>query len=146
MRGWHLSLAGSVLTALLLALLFPPFDLALLAPVALSPLLYALAHEPFGWRRFLWGGLCGVLYWIIVCHWIRDVLAAYGGLNGPLSVLALVLFAIAKGLHMAVFAWLAGMVIQPPWAIPAVAALWTGIERTHAPLGFPWLALVNAGI
>jgi apolipoprotein N-acyltransferase len=146
MRPWQVSLAGSVLTALLLALLFPPFDLALLAPVALSPLLFALAHEPSGGRRFVWGWLCGFLYWIVVCHWIANVLAAYGGLNGPLSLLALVLFAIAKGLHMAVFAWLVGMVMQRPWAIPAAAALWTGIERTHAPLGFPWLALGNAGI
>ncbi len=146
MRAWQLPLAGAVLTALLLALLFPPFDLAFLAPAALTPLLFALAREPFPGRRFLWGWLSGFLYWIIVCHWIRDVLAAYGGLNGPLSVLALVLFAVAKGLHTAVFAWLAGMVIQRPWAIPAVAALWTGIERTHAPLGFPWLALGNAGI
>ena len=29
--------------------------------------------------------------------------------------------------------------------MPAVAALWTGIERTDGPLGFAWLALGNAG-
>ena len=33
-----------------------------------------------------------------------------------------------------------------PYAIPAVAALWTGIERTHSNAGFAWLALGNAGI
>jgi len=32
------------------------------------------------------------------------------------------------------------------YAAPAVAALWTGIERTHGPLGFAWLMLGNAGI
>jgi apolipoprotein N-acyltransferase len=32
------------------------------------------------------------------------------------------------------------------WAIPAVAALWTGIERTHGFFGFAWLDLGNAGI
>ena len=32
------------------------------------------------------------------------------------------------------------------WAIPAVAALWTGLERTHGPFGFAWLHLGNAGI
>ncbi len=146
MKSWQLSLAGSVLTALLLAALFPPLDFAFLAPVALTPLLFALAHEARPLRHFLWGWLSGFIYWLIVCHWIRDVLAAYGGLNGPLSWLALLLFAVAKGLHTAVFAWLAGFVSQRIWAIPAVAALWTGIERTHAPLGFPWLVLGNAGI
>lgn len=137
---------GAVLTALLLASLFPPFNLVLLAPVALAPLLYALAHEPRPLSRFLSGWLCGVLYWLAVCHWIGDVLASYGGLNRPLSWLALFLFALAKGLHMAVFAALAGPIMRRSWAIPAIAALWTGIERTHGPLGFAWLALGNAGI
>ena len=74
------------------------------------------------------------------------MLAAYGGLNGPLAVLAVLLFAIIKGLHLAVFAWLAGLLIKRRWAIPAIAALWVGIERTHGPLGFAWLTLGNAGI
>ena len=146
MRLWHISLGGSILTALMLAALFPPFGWALLAPVALTPLLYAAAWEPDGRYRFLWGWLSGLLYWALVCGWIRDVLAAYGGLTGPLSWLALLLFAAVKGLHTAVFAWLAGYLIRRRWAIPAVAALWVGLERTHGPLGFAWLALGNAGI
>jgi len=146
MRGWMLQLAGAVLTAALLAALFPPFKLTFLAPLALTPLLYAVAHQPFSGRRFLWGWLSGGLYWLAVCHWIGDVLAAYGGLNGPLSVVAVLLFAAAKGLHCGVFAWLAGSVIKRPWAIPAIAALWTGIERTHSTFGFAWLTLGNAGI
>lgn len=146
MRLWHISLAGSILTALLLAALFPPFGLAWLAPVALTPLLYAAAWEPDGRRRFLWGWLSGLIYWALVCGWIRDVLAAYGGLTGPLSWLALFLFAAAKGLHTAVFSWLAGYLVRRRWAIPAVAALWVGLERTHGPLGFAWLTLGNAGV
>ena len=56
------------------------------------------------------------------------------------------LFGLYKGLHMAVFAVLAGVLMKRWWAIPAVAALWTGIERTHGPFGFAWLDLGNAGI
>lgn len=141
-----LSTAGALLTALLLAALFPPLGWTLLAPVALAPLLYSLAHEPRPLRRFLSGWLCGAVFWLALCHWIGDVLAAYGGLNRPLSWLALLLFALAKGLHMAVFATLAGPIMRRWWAAPAIAALWTGIERTHGPLGFAWLALGNAGI
>ena len=33
-----------------------------------------------------------------------------------------------------------------PCALPAVAALWTGLERTHGTFGFAWLDLGNAGI
>jgi apolipoprotein N-acyltransferase len=47
---------------------------------------------------------------------------------------------------MAVFATLAGPIMRRWWAIPAVAALWTGIESTHGWFGFAWLALGNAGI
>jgi apolipoprotein N-acyltransferase len=56
------------------------------------------------------------------------------------------LFSILKGLHLAVFSWLAGPLMTRAYAVPAVAALWTGLERTHGTFGFAWLALGNAGI
>lgn len=146
MRRWQLAAAGAALSALLLAAIQPPFNAAFLAPAALTPLLYALAHEPRWRSRFLTGWLSGFLYWLIVCHWIGDVLAAHGGLNRPLAIVALLGFAVAKGLHAAVFASLAGPLLKRWWAVPAIAALWTGIERTHGPLGFAWLTLGNAGI
>lgn len=146
MRGWHLAAGGAVLTAGFLAAVQPPFQAAFLAPAALTPLLYALVHEARWTRRFLTGWLAGFLYWLIVCHWIKDVLAAYGGLTGPLAVFTLLAFAAAKGLHLAVFSALGGAVLKRPWAIPVVAALWVGIERTHGPLGFAWLTLGNAGV
>jgi apolipoprotein N-acyltransferase len=67
-------------------------------------------------------------------------------MGAALSWLAFLLFCLAKALQTAVFTWLAGFLMPRWYAVPAVAALWTGIERTHAPLGFPWLALGNAGV
>jgi apolipoprotein N-acyltransferase len=132
-------------SGVLLVLLFPKFDIAILAPFALTPLFIAIAREQSPWKRALIGEACGFIFWIGVCYWIRPVLDAYGGLNAPLAWLALILFAVAKALHTAVFAWLGGYFMPRPWAIPAVAALWAGIERTHGPLGFAWLTLGNAG-
>lgn len=146
MRRWHLAVGGAALSAAMLAATLPPWKAAFLAPAALTPLLFALAHEPQWGRRFLTGWLAGFLFWLLVCHWIGDVLAAYGGLTGPLAVVTVVLFAVAKGLHLAVFAALAGPLMKRAWAVPAVAALWVGIERTHGPLGFAWLTLGNAGV
>lgn len=131
-------------SGVLLVLLFPKFDIAILAPVALTPLLVAIARERSPWRRALIGEACGFVFWIGVCYWIRPVLAAYGGLNAPLAWLALILFALAKAIHTAAFAWLGGFLIGRVWAIPAVALLWAGIERTHGPFGFAWLTLGNA--
>ncbi len=133
------------LTAVLLILAFPRFDLAWLAPVALAPLLAALAREHRHGRRFLLGYLAGFVYWAGTCYWIQFVLYHHGGLGAVASWAGFVVFALIKALHMAVFALLAGVVISRFWAIVAVPALWVAIERTHAPLGFAWLALGNAG-
>jgi len=171
------NLALSLLSAVLLVLIFPRFNVTWLAPVALAPILLACARELSWKRRFLYGWASGIVFWFSVCYWIQAVLESHGGLGGWLSWVTFVLFALLKGLHMALFATLAGLVMRKAhtgqarpsilvgtrkhsaesgsvvraisskgWALPAVAALWTGIERTHGPFGFAWLDLGNAGI
>lgn len=136
----------AILSAVLLILIFPRFNLAWLAPVALTPILLACAWEQSWKRRFLFGWAAGFVFWFGVCYWIQFVLEVHGGLDFALSWVSFFLFSILKGLHLAIFATLAGLLISRSWAIPAIAALWTGIERTHGPLGFAWLDLGNAGI
>jgi apolipoprotein N-acyltransferase len=74
-----------------------------------------------------------------MCSWIQFVLDVHGGMGRWGGWGGFALFGLYKGLHMAVFTALAGLVMKRWWAIPAVAALWTGIERTHGPFGFAWL-------
>lgn len=136
----------SILSGFLLILIFPRFDLTWLAPVALTPLLVACALEPSWKKRFLQGWAGGFVFWFGVCTWIQFVLEVHGGMGKWGGWGTFLLFAVLKGLHMALFATLAGFVMHRWWAIPASAALWTGIERTHGPLGFAWLDLGNAGI
>jgi apolipoprotein N-acyltransferase len=141
-----LNIALALASAVLLILTFPRFDFAFLAAVALAPLLVALAREPRPLRRFLLGYATGVVYWFATCYWIQFVLEVHGGMGFWGSWGALLLFSLAKALHMGAFALAAGIVIRRACAIPAVAALWVAIERTHGPLGFAWQALGNAGI
>jgi apolipoprotein N-acyltransferase len=136
----------ALLSGLLLVLIFPRFDLAWLAPVALTPLLVAAARERSPWRRFAMGEAAGVLYWFGLCYWIQFVLSVHGGMGEAGGWGTFALFCLIKALHLAVFTALAGFVATKPWAIPALAALWTGIERTHGEFGFAWLALGNAGV
>src|SRR5579884_1780139 len=140
--NWVLALA----TAALLVLTFPRFRIVWFAPIALTPLLVAVAREPRPARRFLLGWAAGVVYWFGVCYWIQFVLSVHGGLGEIAGWAVFTLFAVTKALHMAVFALLAGILMRRWWAIPAVAALWVAIEVTHGPLGFAWLTLGNAGI
>jgi apolipoprotein N-acyltransferase len=136
----------ALLSAALLLLALPRFDLRWLAPFALAPLLVALARTPIGWLRFLYGWSAGIFFWFFLCTWIQFVLEAHGGMGIWGSWASFLLFAILKGLHLAVFGWLAGPLMRRVYALPAVAALWAGLERTHGTFGFAWLDLGNAGI
>jgi apolipoprotein N-acyltransferase len=140
------NLALAVASAVFLILLFPPFQLTGFAPIALAPLLIACAREASWKRRWLWGWASGFVFWCGVCPWIQFVLEVHGGMGKWGGWGGYVLFGLYKGLHMAVFATLAGWLMHRWWALPGVAALWTGIERTHGYFGFAWLDLGNAGI
>ncbi|HEY7337546.1 MAG TPA: apolipoprotein N-acyltransferase [Bryobacteraceae bacterium] len=141
-----MNISLALLSGILLILAFPRANMAWLAPVALTPILVSCAREKSWKLRFLNGWAGGFVFWFGVCYWIQFVLEVHGGLGRWLSWLTFVLFAALKGLHMAVFALLAGYLLKKTWAIPAVAALWTGLERTHGTFGFAWLDLGNAGI
>jgi len=145
-RSSVLNLLLALLTAALLVLAFPRFDVSWLAAVALGPLLVAMGRERRAARRFLLGWVAGLAWWLGTCYWIQFVLQRHSGLPAAGSWVGLLLFAIFKALHMAVFAVLGGIALRRGWALAAVPALWVAIERTHGPLGFAWLALGNAGI
>jgi apolipoprotein N-acyltransferase len=138
--------ALAICTAVLLLLVYPKFDLHFLAPIALTPLLLAMADLKSGWHRFLIGWITGTVFWFFLCTWIQFVLEDHASMGKFGSWGSFVLFAILKGLHMALFAWLAGPLMNRVYAVPAVAALWTGLERTHATFGFTWMQLGNAAI
>lgn len=148
-----MNLLLSLATGALLVLIFPRFEWTWLAPVALSPLLIASAREPRWKQRFLNGWASGFVFWFFICIWIQFVLEVHGGMGRWGGWGAFVLFALLKALHTALFAALAGVLLRTKWAVPAVAALWCGIEHAHGSwglawlgLGFAWLDLGNAGI
>ena len=141
-----MNLLLAVASGLLLILTFPPVDASWLAPVALTPLLVALDREGRTGRRFLLGYLAGVMFWAGSCYWIHYPLAAHGGLAPAVAWSAVVLLALIKGLHTALFSLLAAIALSGSLAVITVPALWVAIERTHGPLGFAWLTLGNAGI
>ncbi len=133
-------------TGALLILTFPAADFSFLAPVALAPLLVAASREARWWRRVLLGYAAGFVYWFGACYWIQFVLEVHGNMGRWGSWGCFLLFCLFKALQMAVFALAAGAVMRRVYAVPAVAALWVAIERTHASMGFAWQALGNAGI
>jgi len=146
-----LNFSLALLSAALLVFVYPNWilptqGLPWLAPIALTPLLIALAREPRPLWRFLLGEFTGIVYWFGICYWIQFVLEVHGAMGVAGSWATFCLFAVLKAIHLGVFSLLAAVLLNTRYAIPAIAALWTGIERTHATFGFAWLALGNAGI
>ena len=136
----------ALLSAALLICVFPGFNAVWLAPVALTPLLLVAAREQRTWRRFALGYAGGLVYWFVTCNWIQWTIQTHGGMSGATAWFVFVLFSLAKALQMGVFTLLAGWTLRTRLAVPATAASWVLIEYTHAPLGFAWLQLGNAGI
>lgn len=138
--------ALALLSAVLLIVIFPNWNFVWLAPFALTPLLLALSREPRPRHRFLLGYVAGIVYWFSICIWIQFVLEVHGAMGRWGGWGTFVLFCLIKAGHLGLFAMLAAIVLRHWYAIPAIAALWTGIERTHGDFGFAWLCLGNAGI
>ncbi|MBI3281843.1 MAG: apolipoprotein N-acyltransferase [Acidobacteria bacterium] len=144
-----MNFALALLSGALLVLIHPRFDLAWLAPFAVTPLVIALGRE---WRpkyRFLLGYAAGIVFWAGICYWIQFVMAYHGRLGNLGGAAAFVLFCILKAIHLGVFGLLAGIVVQRAYALFAVPALWVAVERIpglFGLMGFMWLPLGNAGI
>jgi apolipoprotein N-acyltransferase len=133
-----------VLSGTLQVLVFPRFHIPLLAAVAVTPLLFAVAREPRRSRQFLMGWLAGAIFWGGSCYWVYGVMHDYANLTAPAAAAIFTGFFLAKGLHLGFFALLAAPLLRGVWAIPAVAAAWVAVEGSHQYLGFTWLHLGNA--
>jgi len=117
--------------------------IAILAWVALMPLLLAgrSATSP---ANAAWLGLgCGMTFYPLTLAWITIVLGTYGHLDWWLTVPALLLLSLYMSLFLAIFTagcrWNDDRLPLPLFA----PALWVGLDFLRAGLfsGFPWLDL-----
>jgi apolipoprotein N-acyltransferase len=136
----------TTLSGILLVLLFPPFNLHILAWIALIPFLYALATSPFEkqkkWRFvFRRAPSLGLVLGAILCygtlHWIFNI---FGITALPLiAILSLFFFLYAFILKFIISRW------RHRFALPISAPiLWVAIEYFRSEgwwLKFSWLSL-----
>src|SRR5512146_1512183 len=139
--------AASVLSAGLLELPFPlagpmPPWRSIFAWFGLVPLLWALlssgtveCKRPFG-RAFLLAYLCGVLWCMGNCYWVRDTMLHYGDMPTGAPTLLLIAFSLVLGLYFGLFG-LGLMLVQqttgkPYHALIAAPFLWVALDLAAA--------------
>ena len=123
-------------TAMLLILAFPNFEFAVLAWVALVPLMWAIVNRPSPRRAFLLGWFAGSVFFYGSCYWLTYSMINYGGLPRILAYLLLVPGALVVGLFPGLFALVLALAVRR-WGYAAVLA---------APLIWPALEWARLGI
>ena len=78
-------------SGVLLASSFPKFGHPAFGWIALVPLLVALSRRPSPLRAFSLGLVSGVLYFTGTLYWTGTVVQQFGGLAGPVALLAMLL-------------------------------------------------------
>lgn len=139
------AIAGALCSGLLQVLVFPRTSWDWLAPVCLVPLLLGLVGRSVR-TSFGLGWLSGMVFWGGSCYWIYPVMRDYASIAPALAALLFVAFFVVKGLHAGAFALLAGRLLRRPWAVPALAVLWVGVEGSHQYVFFTWTQLGNAAL
>ena len=121
----------AVLSAILLVLAFPDFELWFLAWFALAPLFWAIEREKTSAvKSFLLGWLWGVVFFFGTCWWLAYAPTHYGGLPAPASYFLVFCVCAAVGVFPAFFALLFSVLLRRfgVYAIFAAPFLWTAIE------------------
>ncbi|MBC7797054.1 MAG: apolipoprotein N-acyltransferase [Pyrinomonadaceae bacterium] len=134
-KDWGLAF----LTAILLILAFPDFELSFLAWFAFLPLLLAVWRNRYSvTKSFYLGLLGGTAFFYGSCYWLTNAPIVYGGLPSVLVYLLLVPACVGAGIFTGIFT-----AILAKWfsrfgahAIFAAPFLWAGCE---------WLRLLITG-
>jgi apolipoprotein N-acyltransferase len=146
--------AGALVSAGLLELPFPlagpmPVWRSVFAWFGLVPLLWAILHEegverPGPLRRaFLLAYVCGVLWYMGNCYWVRDTMLRYGDMPALAPTLLLVGYSLVLGLYFGFFGWGIMLVRQATGstrlALAAPPILWAALELAAARItSVPW--------
>jgi apolipoprotein N-acyltransferase len=135
---------AAVVSALLLLLSFPPFELSFLAWVALAPLLKVIAGGVTT-RRALWlGWLAGFEFTFFAENWIAHSMTHFGQMLTAVAYAVAMLFAAILAVFPAIFAAAMAKLARRFgwWAIAFAPVVWVATEWLRPILtGVTWNAL-----
>jgi apolipoprotein N-acyltransferase len=153
-RGAWKLWAAAVLSASLLELPFPlagplPVWRSVFAWFGLVPLLWAVLSPPCLdlprplRRGFLLGYLCGVLWFMGNCYWVRDTMLRYGGMPPMAPTLLLIGYSLVLGTYFGLFGLGVALVRRATGstrlALAFAPVLWAALELAASRItSVPW--------
>ncbi len=134
--------ASACLSGILIAFLFPNFNLEFLAWFSLVPLLYSANNSNSFKESFLYGFLAGIISYIIILYWIVYTVHKFGGVPYYIAVFALLLLASYLALYFALFSGF-GRILLNNYKISNIILIpscWVFFEflKSNLLTGFPW--------
>jgi apolipoprotein N-acyltransferase len=125
--AWRAAFAWFGMVPLLCAILWP------------SPVAQARPRR----RAFLLSYLCGFLWYVGNCYWVRNTMSSYGDMPFLAPTLLLIGYSLVLGLYFGVFGWGVMLVRQATGsvrlALVAAPFLWTALELAAARItSVPW--------
>ncbi len=133
--AWWARLGASVASGLLLSLAYAPYDLGLIALVALIPLLWAW-HDAGPRRAAVFGFAAGIAFFGITLSWTSHV-----------GLVAAIALALAQAVYWAIAGAIIGglgrLAIRAPWI---TAATWVVIEAARGRFPLGGMAWAEAGV
>ncbi len=136
--------ATAIISAILLVVSFPDFNLWPLAWVALVPLLVVVARKPQPGRCFILGWLFGSTFFYGSCHWLTYSMIHFGEIPRAIAFALLIPGALVMGIFPAVFTTLLALAIRK-WRATALFAapfFWPALEWARLTItGQLWNAL-----
>lgn len=121
----------AILSAILLTLAFPDFDLWFLAWCALVPLFYAVEREKeSAVKSFVLGWIFGTLFFAGSCWWLTFSFITYGGIPTPIAYFLLLIICSLVGFFPAIFAAVFSVILKRfgTYGILSAPFLWTAME------------------
>lgn len=140
--------SASLLSGILLILIFPGFNLEMLAWVSLVPLFIATRKTSLLASLKL-GFIAGFIFFIGVIYWVVIAMTKYGGMPFIVSIAVLILLSGYLAIYLALFTFLLSYFSCQPSAISnqlryvLAPFLWVALEliRAYFMTGFPWASL-----
>jgi apolipoprotein N-acyltransferase len=134
----------AVVSGILLALAFPPFDLYPLAWFGLFPLFIAVYEKELKASFFL-GFISGMVFFIGAIYWVFHSVYFYGNIPVIPSLFIVLLLCSYLGLYTGIFSWAFTFILRNTrfTALLIAPVLWVTLEliRAYAFTGFPWSSL-----